>query len=251
MRGILVTKSLTKFFGGFKAVDNVNLTLHEGTVTSIVGPNGAGKTTLLNMISGVVKPSSGRIYFMGRDITGLPVHKIVRMGIARGFQIPCVCSNLTTLDNVRVAVLSRMGKLCNMFKLVDGDGEVYSKATEILKTFGLYDKRDLLARDLSHGDRKLLDIAMAFALEPKLILLDEPTSGVSSSEKNRIMKTVEKVIREKGITALIVEHDMDIVFSYSDRIIVMYDGKIIADGEPEEIMSDRRIESLLLGCERL
>jgi len=249
MREILVTKGLTKFFGDFKAVDSVDLTLYEGTITSLVGPNGAGKTTLLNMISGVIKPTRGKIYFMNKDITGLPPYKIVKMGIARSFQLPCVCNDLTTLDNVRIAILSRMGKVRRLFSLVDKDKEVYERAIKILKTFGLYEKKDLLAQDLSHGDRKLLDVAMAFALEPKLILLDEPTSGVSTSEKSKIMRTIEKVIREIGITALIVEHDMDIVFSYSDRIIVMHEGKIIADGKPDEIKSNKRVESILLGVE--
>ncbi len=249
MREILVTKGLTKFFGDFKAVDSVDLTLYEGTITSLVGPNGAGKTTLLNMISGVIKPTRGKIYFMNKDITGLPPYKIVKMGIARGFQLPCVCNDLTTLDNVRIAILSHMGKVRRLFSLVDKDKEVYERAIKILKTFGLYEKKDLLAQDLSHGDRKLLDVAMAFALEPKLILLDEPTSGVSTSEKSKIMRTIEKVIREIGITALIVEHDMDIVFSYSDRIIVMHEGKIIADGKPDEIKSNKRVESILLGVE--
>ena len=242
-----MTKGLTKFFEDFKAVDNVNLTLYEGTITSLVGPNGAGKTTLLNMISGVIKPTKGKIYFMGKDITGLPPYKIVKMGIARGFQLPNVCNYLTTLDNVRIAILSHMGKVRNLFSSVDKDKEVYNKAVEILKIFGLYEKKDLLAQDLSHGDRKLLDVAMAFALEPKLILLDEPTSGVSTSEKRKIMSTIERVIRERGITALIVEHDMDIVFSYSDRIVVMHEGKIIADGKPSEIKSDKKVESILLG----
>jgi len=247
MKEILTTENLTKFFGDFKAVDSVSFSLHEGTITSLIGPNGAGKTTLLNMLSGVIRPTHGKIYFMDKDITGLPPHKIVKMGVARGFQLLCVCNNLSTLDNVRIAVLSHMGRIRRVFSPIDRDREAYQKALEILKTFGLDEKKDLLARDLPHGDKKLLDVAMAFALEPKLILLDEPTSGVSTSEKGKIMSTIEKVIRERGITALIVEHDMDVVFSYSDRILVMHEGKLIADGKPEEIKSDRRIESILLG----
>ncbi|RLG79840.1 MAG: ABC transporter ATP-binding protein [Thermoprotei archaeon] len=216
-------------------------------MTSLIGPNGAGKTTLLNMLSGVIRPTHGKIYFMNKDITGLSPHKIVKMGVTRGFQLLCICSNLTTLDNVRIAILSHMGRIGRVFSPIDRDREAYEKALETLKTFGLDKKRNLLARDLPHGDKKLLDVAMAFALEPKLILLDEPTSGVSTSEKGKIMGTIEKVIREKGITALIVEHDMDVVFSYSDRILVMHEGRLIADGKPEEIKSDKKIESILLG----
>ncbi len=247
MKEILVARGLTKFFGDFKAVDNVNLTLYEGQIASLVGPNGAGKTTLVNLISGVLPPSSGRILFLGRDVTKLPSYKRVKMGITRSFQIPLVCNQLTVFDNVRLGVLSRMGRTRRMLKRVDAEKEASEKALEILRVFGLESKKDLLAQELAHGERKLLDVAMAFTLEPKLVLLDEPTSGVSTREKNQVMKVITNVIREKGITALIVEHDMDVVFSYSDRIIVMNEGRIIADGPPDEIKGNELVESVLLG----
>ncbi len=247
MKEILVAEKLTKFFGDFKAVDNVSLTLYEGQTASLVGPNGAGKTTLVNLISGAIPPSSGRVYFMGVDITKKSFHERARLGVARSFQIPLVCNELTVLDNVRLGVLSRMGRSRRMLRNVNSEKEASREAEEILRVFKLESKKNLLAKELAHGERKLLDVAMALTLKPKLVLLDEPTSGVSTREKNEVMKVIVDVLRKNGVTALIVEHDMDVVFSYSDRIIVMSEGRIIADGTPEEIKGNKVVESVLLG----
>ena len=244
---ILYTKNLVKHFGEVKALENVNLSLEKGTITSIVGPNGAGKTTLINVISGTIPPDKGKVFFMNKDITALLPYKIARMGIGRSFQIPAIYNGLTVLDNVRVAIISRLGKANKIFHKIDK--EINEKANEILEIFGFLEKKNLLAQDLSHGDRKLLDVAIAFALDPKLVLLDEPTSGVSTSEKSIIMNTIHNVIKEKGVTALIVEHDMDIVFSYSNKIIVMHQGEIIAEGKPSQIKEDKNVERILLGVE--
>ncbi|MEM3406416.1 MAG: ABC transporter ATP-binding protein [Nitrososphaerota archaeon] len=244
---ILYTKNLVKHFGEVKAVENVNLSLEEGVITSLVGPNGAGKTTLINIISGAIPPDNGKIFFIEKDITNLPPYKRAKMGIGRSFQIPALYNNLTVLDNIRIAIISYLGKANKFFYKIDK--EVNEKTEEILKIFNFQEKKNLLAQDLSHGDRKLLDVAIAFSLNPKLVLLDEPTSGVSTSEKREIMNTIYNVIKERKVTALIVEHDMDVVFSYSDEIIVMHEGEIIAKGEPSKIKEDKNVEHILLGVE--
>ncbi len=246
---MLRVENLTKYFGEVHAVDNVSFTLEEGGVTSVVGPNGAGKTTLINLISGAIKPDAGRIYYKGRDITGYPPSKISRIGIARSFQIPHIFLRMTVLDNILIPLFSRKGLSRNLIKRATDYPEVLKSAEDILGSFGLWEKRNFLANELPHGDRKLLDIAMALAMEPELVLLDEPTSGVSIREKSRIMEIVEEAIRERGVTALIVEHDMDIVFSYSEKIIVMHQGKILAMGSGEEIKRNKEVESILMGGE--
>jgi branched-chain amino acid transport system ATP-binding protein len=244
---ILYTKNLVKHFGEVKAVENVNLSIEEGVITSLIGPNGAGKTTLINIISGAILPDNGKIFFYEKDITNFPPYKRARMGIGRSFQIPALYNNLTVLDNIRVPIISYLGKANKLFHKVDK--EINERTEEILKIFNLQEKKNLLAQDLSHGDRKLLDVAIAFALDPKLVLLDEPTSGVSTSEKREIMNTIYNVIKGKKVTALIVEHDMDVVFSYSDEIIVMHEGEIIAKGEPSKIKGNKNVERILLGVE--
>jgi len=246
---ILNVDNLTKYFGEVHAVDHVSFTLEKGGISSIVGPNGAGKTTLINLISGAIKPDSGHVYFQGKDITHLPSYKISKLGLSRSFQIPHIFLGLSVLDNMLTALYSVKNININFIKYANSYHNLIEKAESILNSFGLWDKRDQLAEELPHGDRKLLDIAMALALDPKLVLLDEPTSGVSSREKSHVMKIVEEAIRERGITALIVEHDMDIVFSYSEKIIVMHQGKILAMGTPEEIKGNEVVEAILLGGE--
>jgi len=248
---ILEVSGLKKYFGEVKAVDGVNFAIKKETITSIIGPNGAGKTTLLNLISGMLKPDAGKVVFMGKNITKMPPYKIAKLGIGRSFQLVSVYDGLTVFDNIRIPILSRMGKTKSMVSLLERDVKVKEEANEILELFGLFDKKDVLAGELPHGDRKLLDVAIAFALNPKLVLLDEPTSGVGVREKRHVMDVIEKAVREKGVTAIIVEHDMDIVFSYSDRIIVMHQGKILADGSPGEIKENEEVKTVILGGEIL
>ena len=246
---ILVTENLRKYFGEVRAVDGVSLAIEKETLTSIIGPNGAGKTTLINLISGRLKADSGKVTFLGKDITFLTPHKIVRIGIVRSFQLVDIYNGLSVFDNVRVAVLSNMGKTRDIFSFLERDAEVIRRVDDILKTFGLHESKDALARDLPHGERKLLDVAMSFSLDPKLILLDEPTSGVSAGEKGRVMDVIESVVRQRGITAIIVEHDMDVVFSYSDRIVAMHQGRILADGPPEKIKENEDVRKVIMGEE--
>ena len=244
---LLETVHLKKYFGDTHAVDDVSLTIAEGEFISMVGPNGAGKTSLCNVISAHLMPDSGRIIFKGRDVTHSSVIERVRAGIARSFQLVNLFDDMTAFDNVALAIFSRDGKIRNMAALADRDRSVTLEADAILDQFGLVNKRNETARDLSQGERKLLDVALAYALRPKLLFLDEPTSGVSTRDKDTIMDTIASVVRSEGITAVIVEHDMDVVFKYSNRIVVMHQGSILAEGTPDAIRNNDNVAMILLG----
>jgi branched-chain amino acid transport system ATP-binding protein len=247
MAAILQTIDLKRYFGDTRAVDNVNLSIEEGKFLSLVGPNGAGKTSLINVISGRLQQESGKILFQGQDISKTSVTQRVRLGIARSFQLVNVFDDLSTFDNVALAIFSREGKTARLGALAHRDHAVIAEADDILGQFGLAAKRDDNARDLSQGERKLLDVALAYALKPRLLFLDEPTSGVSTRNKAQIMDTIANVVRGRGITAVIVEHDMDVVFKYSDRIVVMAQGAVMAQGTPDEIRKNDQVAMTLLG----
>ena len=244
---MLQTFGLTKRFGDLRAVDNVDFTVEEGEFLSLVGSNGAGKTTLVNLISAQLAPDAGRILFAARDITATSIHERIRAGIARSFQLVNLFDGLSVRDNVALSIFAREGKARNFFSLADGDRSVEAEAHEVLRLFGLDDKRNLLAGGLAQGERKLLDVAVAFALRPKILFLDEPTSGVGTRDKAQIMDTVSAVVRAGTGTAVVIEHDMDIVFTYSDRVVVMHDGALLADGPPAEIRANRDVQTILLG----
>jgi branched-chain amino acid transport system ATP-binding protein len=244
---LLETVNLKKYFGDTRAVDDVSLTVAEGEFVSLVGPNGAGKTSLINVISALFPSDSGKILFRGEDITQANVTERVKAGIARSFQIVNLFDDLTAFDNVTLAIFSREGKTSNLAALAHLDHEVSAEADAVLRRFNLVEKRNERARDLSQGERKLLDVALAYALKPKLLFLDEPTSGVSTRDKGQIMDTIASVVRGEGITAVIVEHDMDVVFKYSDRIVVMQQGTILAQGTPDEIKNNDQVAMVLLG----
>ncbi|MFQ5932664.1 MAG: ABC transporter ATP-binding protein, partial [Nitrospiraceae bacterium] len=220
----------------------------EGEFLSLVGANGAGKTTLVNLISAYLQPDSGQIFFEDHDITSLPVADRIKAGIARRFQLVNLFDDLSAFDNVALAIFSRERKTHTLFALADRDGDVAQETEEVLRQFGLDSKRNTVAGDLAQGERKLLDVAVAHALRPKLLFLDEPTSGVSTRDKAQIMDTISSVVRAGKITAVIIEHDMDVVFKYSDRIVVMHEGQILADGPPEEIRGNREVATILLGA---
>jgi branched-chain amino acid transport system ATP-binding protein len=244
---LLQTIGLKRYFGETRAVDNVNLSIEEREFVSLVGPNGAGKTSLINVISALLAPEYGKIIFRGQDITRLSVTQRVRVGIARSFQLVNVFDDLSAFDNVALAIFSREAKTARLASLAHLDDAVTQEADAILGQFGLAGKRDDTGRDLAQGERKLLDVALAYALKPKLLFLDEPTSGVSTRDKGQIMDTIASVVRGEGITAVIVEHDMDVVFKYSDRIVVMAQGAIIAQGTPDEIRTNEQVAMVLLG----
>ncbi|HEX9583757.1 MAG TPA: ABC transporter ATP-binding protein [Gammaproteobacteria bacterium] len=245
--GLLETRSLKKYFGETRAVDNVDFVVNEGEFLSLVGTNGAGKTSLVNLITAYLRPDSGHIFFSGKDITHVSVNERIRAGIARSFQIVNLFDDLTTFDNVSLAIFSRERKTRNLFSLAERDKDTTEEAMEVLAQFGLDDKAKTLAGGLAQGERKLLDVAIAYALRPKLLFLDEPTSGVSTRNKAQIMDTVSSVVRAGKITAVVIEHDMDVVFKYSDRIVVMHEGGMLADGTPGEIRQNRDVATYLLG----
>jgi len=244
---LLETVNLKKYFGDTHAVDDVNLTIAEGEFVSVVGPNGAGKTSLCNVVSAHLAPDSGKIIFKGSDVTHSSVTERVKAGIARSFQLVNLFDDLTAFDNVALAIFSRDGKIRNMATLADRDRGVTIEADTILDQFGLVNKRNEISRGLAQGERKLLDVALAYALRPKLLFLDEPTSGVSTRDKDKIMDTIASVVRGGGITAVIIEHDMDVVFKYSNRIVVMHQGAILAQGTPDAIRNNDNVAMILLG----
>ena len=247
---LLQTTNLTKYFGETHAVDHVDFTVSEGEVLALIGSNGAGKTTLINLISGFIPVDSGSIVFQGADITRDSIHEKIGKGIARSFQLVNLFDQLSTLDNLALAIFSREGKTRKLFSLSDADRAVREEAVAVLQQFGLAAKAEMVAGGLSQGERKLLDVAVAYALKPKLLFLDEPTSGVSTREKAPIMDIITQVVRAGGITAVIVEHDMDVVFKYCPRIIAMHQGMILADGTPDEIRNNEQVTANLLGTQR-
>ena len=247
---LLKTTQLTKYFGDTHAVDHVDFSVREGEVLALIGSNGAGKTTLVNVISGLIEPDSGTIRFLDTEITRASIHEKIAVGIARSFQLVNLFDKLSTMDNVALSIFSRQGKTRRLFTLADADAAVRSEASGVLEQFGLLPKAGELAGGLSQGERKLLDVAVAYALKPKLLFLDEPTSGVSTREKAPIMDIITQVVRSERITAVIIEHDMDVVFTYCPRIVAMHQGAILADGTPDEIRSNEQVTANMLGTDR-
>jgi branched-chain amino acid transport system ATP-binding protein len=242
---ILNTASVFKHFGEVHAVDGVDLHISPGEVLSIVGPNGAGKTTLLKLLSGGHELDRGQVFFLGEDISRVSLVQRVNRGIVYSFQIPALFENLTALEAVGLVLLARRKKTVVFFPVMEKFTEIRQEAQEVLKMFNV--PEDFPANLLPHGQRKLLDAAMAFAYRPKLLLLDEPTSGVSTAEKAKVMDTIMPNIEKSNTTTVIVEHDMEIVLRYSRRVIVMDQGKIFAQGIPQEVMEDPKVREVLLG----
>jgi branched-chain amino acid transport system ATP-binding protein len=246
---ILKTTGLAKSFGDTHAVDHVDFRVSAGEVLALIGSNGAGKTTLINLISGLIPPDSGTVEFEGHDITRASIHRKIGLGIARSFQLVNLFDQLSVQDNVALAIFSRQGRTRRLLSLAASDREVRDESAEVLRDFGLVSRAGMSAGGLSQGERKLLDVAVAYALRPKLLFLDEPTSGVSTREKTPIMDIISQVVRSGGITAVIVEHDMDVVFTYCPRIVAMHQGGILADGTPDEIRNNPQVTANLLGTQ--
>ena len=245
---LLKTVNLRKQFGETKACDGLDFIVSKGEFLSLVGSNGAGKTTLVNLINAHLQPDSGQILFEDRDITFMSVTDRIKAGIARSFQIVNLFDGLSVFDNVALSIFAREGKTVKIAALADHDQDVRDESFDVLGQFGLTSKSAVPAGGLAQGERKLLDVAVAYALRPKLLFLDEPTSGVSTREKTQIMDTVSSVVRAGTVTAVVIEHDMDVVFRYSDRIIMMHEGRFLADGTPEEIKANTEVANILLGA---
>jgi branched-chain amino acid transport system ATP-binding protein len=245
---MLRAEGLRKLYGQFCALDGVSLTIGPGEFVSIIGPNGAGKSTLINVLTGVLRPSAGTVRFHDRDITGIGPVRLARLGMARSFQLVQIFPDLTVLETLQAAVVSRLGRGTRLFASLARDRAVADGALEVAELFRLADKRHTPSRQLPQGDKKLLDVASAFALRPEIILLDEPTSGVSTADKTAIMEILVSAGKRIGLKAIIqVEHDMDIVFGYSDRIIALHQGKVLADATPAEIQANADVVDTVIG----
>jgi branched-chain amino acid transport system ATP-binding protein len=240
---MLKTELLTVRFGGLAALSEINFELAQGAIHAIIGPNGAGKSTFFNCLTGVLRPTSGRILFNGEEISGLPSNAISQKGIARSYQITNILPNASTMENVRIAAQSRRHGW-NMIAHYGAFADINKKAEAALQAVGLLGKADELASNLSHGEQRNLEIGIALATEPQLLCLDEPTAGMSAAETSQTMELVRRIA--KDLTILIVEHDMEVVMQLCDRISVLHYGEILAEGTPEEIQENPKVLEVYL-----
>ena len=248
MSALIETAGISKAYGSFIALDGVSLAVSDGELLSIVGPNGAGKTTLVNLLTGLLRPTTGTVKFKGEDIAGIGPVALAKRGMARAFQLVHIFPALTVAQTIAVAVISQTSKSLRLFASAAADSAVRSRVREIAAIFGLEGKLDAEARLLSQGEKKLLDIASAFALSPEVILLDEPTSGVSSGDKHGIMRTLLEAAHRANVRAIIlVEHDMDLVAEYSNRIVALKEGKVLADLPPDAFFKEPEVVAAVVG----
>jgi branched-chain amino acid transport system ATP-binding protein len=245
----LETRGLTIRFGGHVAVDAVSCAFAPGTLTAIVGPNGAGKTTYFNLISGQLKASAGQVFLHGENLSAMPAPLRTRRGIGRAFQLTNLFPNLTVLENVRLAVQSRARLGLDLWSIWSRHKELLGKAEEVLEMVALADKRDVAASALPHGDQRKLEVAILIALEPEVFMFDEPTAGMSVDEVPVILDLIRKLKGDRDKTILLVEHKMDVVRELADRIIVLHNGALVADGEPEEVIASPVVQEAYLGVE--
>lgn len=242
----LEVKGLSKSFGSVAAAKNLNIRIQAGSIVSIIGTNGAGKTTFINMVTGYVRPDQGEIRFAGHDITGKSPREITRLGLGRSFQIPQLFSGYTVEHNILTAAAVARMRWRSMLASA-AQQNLMKCCMSALNSLNLARFKDRLVEDLAGGSRKLVDIAMAIVTEPGMLLLDEPTSGVSEEEKGALMEQVLSVTKSKRLTTVLVEHDMDIVRAYSDRVLAFFAGEVIADGTPAAVLGDRRVQELIVG----
>ncbi len=244
---ILETIGLEKRFGGIVAAYDLSLSIEKGARHALIGPNGAGKTTVINLLTGVLKPTDGSIILDGKDITALAPHQRVRLGMARTFQINQLFPDLTPLESIGQAISERMGTGAQWWRVIGSKATVTDEIVEILERFRLVDVMHERTAILPYGKQRLLEIALAFACRPQVLLLDEPAAGVPDVERHELLATIEALPAE--VTVLLIEHDMDLVFSFADRITVLVNGGLLVDGAPEEVARDPRVKSVYLGEE--
>jgi branched-chain amino acid transport system ATP-binding protein len=242
---VLEVKTLSKSFGGFVAVNRANLSVEKGEIVAVIGPNGAGKTTLFNLITGVLKPENGKVFFKGEDITGLPSYEICKKGISRSFQVVNVFQRLSIFENVQIAILSRERRTWNLF--TPSSKLAVEETNEILESVGLMGKKGRTTGLISHGDRKVLEIAMALGGNPELLILDEPTAGMAPEETSRCIELIKDLSGKRGLTILFCEHDMEIVFGIANRIMVMVRGGTIVQGSCNEVRANQAVQEAYLG----
>lgn len=244
---VLRTENLSKYFGGVSAVKDVSFSVRMGEKLALIGPNGAGKTTLLNLINGQLKPTEGKIYCFGQDITRLPVHGRAHIGQARSFQIVSLFYNLTVITNALLAVQGTKPSRYQLFRPITSYDDTITTARELLEEMNLWDKRDELVQNLAYGEQRRLEITLSIASEPRLLLLDEPSCGLTPSEGIDMINLIREL--RKNITIIMVAHDMDLVFGLAERIIVLNYGEIVADGTPAEIQANEMVRKIYLGIE--
>jgi len=242
---LLRTENISLSIGGLQVLRNVNLEIEEGEITSIIGPNGAGKTTLFNVITGRIPPTKGKVWFKGKNITKLPAFQIARIGIARSFQINNIFQDMSVLDNVCIAAQTNFPFRCSIFSQVSKDLATSGKADEILDLIGLEKIKNKLARELSHGDQRHLEIGMSLAIEPDFLMLDEPTSGMSPAETASTIDLIRSIGRK--VTICLIEHKMNLVMTLSKKIVVLNLGEVIAEGTPKDVASNDGVRRIYLG----
>ena len=245
----LEIRNLTKEFGKLRAVNNVSFEVQKGSVVAIIGPNGAGKSTLFNLITGYFAVSSGKIIFKDEEITNLPPFKVLQKGVSRSFQVSNIFPDLTAFENVRIGVLSHRRKGMKLFSLVEEMDEINEETLKILKAVGLSNENNTVASVLSHGDQKRLEIGIALTSEPALLLLDEPTAGMAPEETVNTVNLIKDISNKQNTTIVFTEHDLNVVFSIAERIIVLQQGIIIGDGTGEEIKGNKKVKEAYLGEE--
>jgi branched-chain amino acid transport system ATP-binding protein len=242
---ILKTQHLNRYFGALKATNDVSLEIPDGEVHAVIGPNGAGKSTLMDLIINRTKPSSGKVFFKGREITGIPPYEIANLGICKCFQISKLFRQLTCFENIQIALIKKNKKTYDFIpKKAD---YLRKEALEVLRSVGMESKADHVAALLSYGDQRRLEIAITLAMEPQLLMLDEPTAGVARAEGYEIMKMIRRLAAERNITVIFIEHDMEIVFNYSDKISVMNQGELIATDTPQNIRNNQFVQEAYFG----
>jgi branched-chain amino acid transport system ATP-binding protein len=245
---LLETRNLSKSYGVFRALEDVSISVHENELVSVVGPNGAGKTTLVNLLTGLFSPTSGEVLFMGKNIAGVGPVALADQGMARAFQLIQIFPKLTVAETIAAAVVSRQKKRWRLFSRLSGDSQIDARVREVSEIFGLQHRLDSVAASLSQGEKKLLDVASAFALDPQVILFDEPTSGVSTADKHAIMKTLLSAAKLAGVKGIVlIEHDMDLVAAYSNRIIALAGGRVLADLPPDRFFADPHLIETVIG----
>jgi branched-chain amino acid transport system ATP-binding protein len=251
MSALLETRKLGKSFGVLRALEDVSMAVRDGELVSVVGPNGAGKTTLVNLLTGLLEPSAGEVLFMGETIAGIGPVELADRGLARAFQLIQIFPKLTVKETIAAAVISRRRERWRLFSRLTTNDAVDTRVNEVAEIFGLTARLEHIGATLSQGEKKLLDVASAFALDPQVILLDEPTSGVSTAEKHGIMKTLIAAAKRAGVKGIVlVEHDMDLVAVYSSRIIALSEGRVLADLPPDRFFADPHLIETVIGKRR-
>lgn len=242
---MLEIRALSRSFNGFQAVSEVSFSVPSGSITAMIGPNGAGKTTMFNLLTGLLRPDRGTVMFKGQDITSLPPHRRCRLGMGRSFQRTNIFPHLTVGENIQAAFIAHRGKGWDFWRPFFG---MYAAEThELLCSVGLQDRSGEKARYLSHGDQKQLELGIALALDPDILLLDEPTAGMSIAETQKTIELIARLAHERKLTLLFTEHDMDVVFSIADRIVVLHHGAVLANGKPAEVKQDPEVRRVYLG----